>query len=47
MASSLSSFIRIHIGPDDDVEPYGGGREVGGEGGPGAPQHTGQGHIPT
>ena len=42
-SSYLTSFRWIHIGPDDDVEPYGGGPEVGG-GGPGAPQLSGQGH---
>ena len=36
----LTSFRWIHIGPDGDVEPYGGGPEVGG--GPGAvPHHSG------
>ena len=35
MATFPSSFRWIHIGPDDDVEPYGGGPEVRG-GGPGA-----------
>ena len=46
MATFPTSFRWIHIGPDDDVEPYGGGPEGGG-GGPGAPQHSRQGHPGT